>query len=271
MSRCNYGKDYNMKGMAVLDADVIAYMSTAGAEEEPDVWGEGHTKSQFEVACERADNMIEGWLEVAECTTPILAFSGPSATNFRRGVHPQYKHNRTGEKPEYYVEVVDYMLESYVFTEQYPVLEGDDILGMFMERGVPSVSTDKDLRTVPGKFMRIKYDGSVDRYNSSLDEANHFWMWQTLTGDTVDGYRGCPGCGTKGATQCLPGVGARLDQLWHAVVQRYQDAWRKPKQREKFITGHPEDEALMNARAARILRSWDEYDVDSEEVKLWRP
>ena len=256
---------------AVLDADVIAYMASAGAEEEHDVWGEGHTKSQFEVACERADSMIEGWLEVAECTAPVLAFSGPSASNFRRRVHPKYKHNRTGEKPEHYHEVVDYMMEAYVFVEQYPVLEGDDILGMHMSDGLTSVSTDKDLRTVPGKFIRIKYDGSHDVYNSTLEEANHFWMWQTLTGDTVDGYKGCPGCGAKGADKCLPGVGSTLGKLWDAVVQRYEEAFRNPKQRDKFLTGHPEDEALMNARAARILRSWAEYDVDSEEVKLWRP
>lgn len=254
---------------AILDADVIAYMASAGAGEEPDIWGEGDNVTKFEAACRRADIMVEGWLEAAECTVPKLAFSGPSATNFRRGVHPTYKHNRTGEKPEYYVEVVDYLKDTYHY-EQHPELEGDDILGMHMGIGWVAVSTDKDMRTVPGRFVRVKYNGSLDRYDSTEADANHFWMWQTLTGDTVDGYKGCPGCGVKGATACLPSVGAGLPKLWNTVLQRYEESWNKPAQRKKFITGHYEDEALMNARAARILRV-GEYDVESGGVRLWRP
>ncbi len=254
---------------AILDADVIAYMAAAGAAEEPDIWGEGETITQFESACRRANNMVEGWLEAAECTVPKLAFSGPSALNFRRRIHSTYKHNRTKDKPEYYAELVDYLMDTYHY-EQYPTLEGDDILGMHMGEGWVAVSTDKDMRTVPGSFVRIKYDGSTERYESTEDDANYFWMSQTLTGDTVDGYKGCPGCGPKGATACLPSPGASLSQLWVAVVQRYEGAWRKPGPRKKFITGHPEDEALMNARAARILRL-NEFNTDTREVTLWRP
>lgn len=260
----------------IMDADVIAYMAAAGASETPDIWGDGDgaaVVSQFQDACHRADELVDGWLEASECNVDEpkvrLAFSGPSANNFRRGVHPEYKHNRTGEKPEYYHEVVDYLKQHYGYL-QYSNLEGDDILGMHMGEGWVAVSTDKDMRTVPGHFVRIRVDGNVNRYNSTEADANHFWMFQTLTGDTVDGYKGCPGCGPKGATACLPSVGASLSELWHAVVQRYEEAWRKPGPKKKFITGHPEDEALINARAARILRDGD-YDFDTEEVHLWRP
>lgn len=255
----------------IMDADVIAYMASAAACELPDIWGTGEpTRTELEDACKRADETVEGWAEAAECTAPEirLAFSGPSANNFRRKVHPEYKHNRTGEKPEHYHEVVDYLKENYDY-RQYSNLEGDDILGMHMGEGWVAVSTDKDMRTVPGHFVRIRVDGTVDRYDSTEAMANHFWMFQTLTGDTVDGYKGCPGCGPKGATACLPSVGASVSELWHAVLRRYEEAWRKPGTKKKFITGHPEDEARMNARSARILRV-GEYDFETEGVSLWR-
>ena len=252
---------------AILDADVIAYMASVGAEAHDGVFGEDDAATHLEAATQRADEMVVGWMEAAECTASKLAFSGSSADNFRRSVHPQYKHNRSGEKPEDYYEVVQYLKDNYL-TASVDELEGDDILGMHMGNDWIAVSTDKDMRTVPGQFVHIRYDGSIDRYNTTLEMGNHFWMWQTLQGDTVDGYKGCPGCGRKGATSTLPYVGATLSRLWDSVVGRYEEAWRKPKMKAKFITGHPYDEALMNARVARILRDGDYTDTG---VKLWNP
>lgn len=259
----------------ILDADVIAYMASAGAEEHDGVLGEEDSETLLENAFHRAEDMVEGWIEAAlqwplepivELGKIKLAFSGPSEENFRRKVHPQYKHNRTGEKPEGYEEVVQHLKSSYPWVQD-KVLEGDDLLGMHMCNDWIAVSTDKDMQTVPGLFVRIRTNGDIDRYNSSESEANRFWMYQTLTGDTVDGYKGCPGCGPKGADKVLKFAGS-LSHMWDKVLQRYEEAWNKPSTRAKFVTGHPYDEALMNARCARILRDGD-YPI--EGVKLWNP
>lgn len=253
---------------AILDADVIAYVASQTAKETVDVWGEGTTSSPLEDAYSRADRMVLEWRDSAIAHEVKLAFSGPSANNFRRGVHPTYKSNRTGEKPEYYYEVVEYLRNTYE-SETHSCLEGDDILGMHMGEGWTAVSTDKDLRTVPGEFVRIRVNGEAVTYSTTEKEADHFWMVQTLTGDTVDGYKGCPGCGVKGAEKVLPYAGG-LAALWDSVVLRYEQAYRKPNLRKKFLTGHPPTEALINARAARILRL-GEYDVDSGVVDIWTP
>ena len=76
----------------------------------------------------------------------------------------------------------------------------------------------------------------------------------------MDGYSGCPGIGPKRAARILDGVfgdpGGPGD--WDAVVKTYVKA------------GLSEEEALVQARVARILR-WGEYDRKKGKVKLWNP
>lgn len=255
------------KDKCILDADVIVYMACAGSEETPNPWEEG-VISVVDNAKIRAERMVEDWVAEAGCGEVKLAFSCPKAQNFRLKVYPQYKSNRVSEKPEGYSEVAQYLKDTYTCITG-DVIEGDDILGMHMGNGWTAVSTDKDMRTVPGKFVHIRVNGTVDKYDSSEYEANRFWMWQTLVGDTSDGYKGCPGCGRKGADALLNSIVSQdLHTMWDNVVRRYEEAWNKPKMRAKFFTGHPYDEALMNARVARILRDGD-YPITG--VELWTP
>lgn len=83
-------------------------------------------------------------------------------------------------------------------------------------------------------------------------------MYQTLVGDTVDGYSGCKGIGDKTARKILGEVGEHsLSEMWQAVINTYKSK------------GYTEDDALLNARMARILRAED-YDFKNKEVKLWQ-
>lgn len=93
----------------------------------------------------------------------------------------------------------------------------------------------------------------------SLEEANRYFFMQVLTGDPTDGYKGCPGIGPKRAEKILEGVNV-LDEkeAWRAVVGAYASK------------GLTEEEALQQARVARILRHTD-YDLEKEEVILWEP
>ena len=72
-------------------------------------------------------------------------------------------------------------------------LEADDVLGILATE--PSneeriiVSIDKDLYQIPAKISK---DGKTFE-EISENEANYWHMMQTLTGDSTDGYSGCPG------------------------------------------------------------------------------
>ena len=72
----------------------------------------------------------------------------------------------------------------------------------------------------------------------------------------VDGFKGLPGVGPVAATKIL--MGLKRVQLWPAVVAAYE---------EKGLT---EEDALVQARVSRILRTTD-FNFKSKSVKLWTP
>jgi hypothetical protein len=88
-------------------------------------------------------------------------------------------------------------------------LEADDLLGIAgtdLARWGQSVivSIDKDLETVPA----FVFNPSKDRRprQVSMAQADYRWMTQTLTGDSCDGYPGCPKIGPVKATKIFADV-----------------------------------------------------------------
>ena len=77
---------------------------------------------------------------------------------------------------------------------------------------------------------------------------------QTLSGDQTDGYSGVPGVGVKRATTLFESKG----YSWKTVVDTFK---------EKDLT---EDDALINARLARIL-TVDDYDFTNKKPIPWTP
>jgi DNA polymerase-1 len=75
-----------------------------------------------------------------------------------------------------------------------------------------------------------------------------------MTGDTTDNYKGCPGIGAVKAKALFEKSGAN----WNTVVEAFRKA------------GLTEEDALVQARVAYILRGWD-YNPKSREIKLWLP
>jgi DNA polymerase-1 len=261
--------------IAILDADVIAYVASAeAANYEPVEWGEGVSTddSGMPKAKDVAKTMVELWTTYSSCKEAVLAFSGESKLNFRRAVNPGYKSNRTTEKPVLYPALVNWMKDTWV-SESATNLEGDDIIGIHVttvDQGVTwvGVSTDKDLKTLPGHIVHVTREGP--KYLTLNDtQANRWWMMQTIMGDPVDGYKGAPGLGIKAAEGILDGT-TNLQEMWLAARDAYGRQYNKPVQRKKFLTGSPYQEALMNARCARILRAGD-YNYETQEVNLWTP
>ncbi len=83
-------------------------------------------------------------------------------------------------------------------------------------------------------------------------------MYQTLTGDSTDGYKGCPKVGPVAAARLLEPLMGEPAGMWIAVLLSFKKA------------GLTEADALVQARVARILRHTD-YDFTNKLPILWTP
>ena len=78
---------------------------------------------------------------------------------------------------------------------------------------------------------------------------------QLMLTTAVDNYPGCPGVGPVKAAGILAG---NATSAWSRIVAAYH---------KKGLT---EDDALVQARIARICRASD-YDFSAKSVRLWTP
>lgn len=243
----------------LIDGDVVVYQATAAVEQEID-WGDDLWTLHSNMADAKfiIEAQVSNWKHRLDATNVIFAFS--DSHNFRKDIYPPYKSNRVSKrKPLAYKAVKQWVNETWA-TYQRPGLEGDDILGILStsEKLVKGqkiiISIDKDMKTIPGFFFNP--DKDTQPVFISEDEADYWHLYQTLTGDTTDGYPGCPGMGPVKAEKLLAEVDR--DGWWSAIVGQYE---------KKGLT---EDDALTQARCARILRASD-YDFKKKEVKLWSP
>ena len=237
--------------LLLIDADVPLYQASFAAEHE---WQWTEDVQTINADINDAERVFELYIhkivrEFPDEFTPLLCFSGKG--NFRKDILPTYKSNRKDRrKPLILGELRELMIGKYL-SIMHGNLEADDVLGIMSGSGV-MVSIDKDLRTVPGLLYNPnKPEDGIEVIEE--DEADYNHLYQTLIGDSTDGYSGCPGIGPKRATKILD-----EDCSWDAVVFAYE---RK---------GLSEDDALVQSRVARILRP-GEYDYPSMKPLLWQP
>lgn len=245
----------------LIDGDILAYRVTAAAETPID-WGNDLWTLHADLSdCrDNLDRQIAMYLEELKADDIILAFSPPK--NFRYRIYPQYKSHRQGKrKPVTYVPLKEYAHERYKTFER-PDLEGDDVLGILATSPVivkgekVIVSLDKDLKTIPGLICDMREPITIQEITEEEADYNH--MYQTLVGDTADGYPGCPGIGPVSATKLLADVPRTYADMWPVVVEAYEKK------------GLSEEVALVQAQIARICRR-DDYDFKKKEVIPWKP
>jgi len=236
----------------LIDAEPLLYRAASSAEYEVD-WdhdnwtymcnhGEAKLKFESDIAYIEKQAGVVG---------TMLLFS--DRTNFRYGVDPSYKGNRKNRrKPAGYRELVEWCSEQW-FTKVLTNVEADDAIGILYKPGDIISSRDKDLRTVPG--LHLSDEGCIEEIPEHIADLT-FYL-QVLTGDSADGYPGCPGMGSVGAAKVLAKAGTAAE-CWEAVLAAYLKAGKTPK------------DALTQARLARILRA-EEYDLEAGRVKLWCP
>ena len=235
----------------LIDCDYIVYKCCAAAETEMDFGDDVIVvTSNFSDAmkCVKRDlDRIQNELGSFDDEL-ILFFTSPN--NFRKKILPEYKGHRNRKKPCGFKRVINQLKKDYKVIVK-PTLEADDSLGIYATKwkGNIIVSPDKDMRQIPGKL----YD-----FNETIDitpEEGAMWhLTQTLSGDNTDGYSGVPGIGIKRAEKIFKEKG----YTWRAVVETFEDK------------GMTENDALINARLARILTT-DDYDHEKKEPILWTP
>ena len=262
--------------VALIDADVIVYKAAAVSQSNI-VWDEGDEPVPAlspGAATQVADQLVAEWAKAAKCKSVLLVFSDRRQQwTFRHGIYHDYKANRPAERPVLHDMVKEYLESKYPNTF-LPGLEGDDTMGL-MATGEGGgkyvvVSIDKDMKTVPCRQVNPDDKDPVVRKIKAW-EADYNWMFQTLTGDPVDNFKGCPMIGKVKAQAAL--VGAKtLEAMWSRVLETYDRAHSKRSLADKFhVNGDdmgPTELAIMNARCARILRDGD-YNRKRNEVRLW--
>ncbi|QDP45897.1 MAG: putative ribonuclease H [Prokaryotic dsDNA virus sp.] len=246
-----------MKTTLLIDGDILLYQESAAVEEAFD-WGDDIWSLTGDAAL--AKQAVDVWIaqhkELLEADDVIITLTGPE--NWRKDVLPTYKNNRKGKrKPLVFPALRDYCHETYK-TIQFDNLEADDVMGILATGGIKKidgkkiiVSEDKDMKTIPGHLYNPNHSEEGIQWITK-EQADLYHLTQALTGDSTDGYSGCPGVGPKTAEKIL------IEGTWEEVIAAYKKA------------GKTEEEALVQARVSRILRS-GEFVVKTGAVNLWNP
>ena len=238
--------------MLLIDSDFLAYKAAQACEIGID-FGEDViiAQSQFSEVLRVFHNELNKVTKAMMDDDFILYFS--STENFRKKIYPDYKGHRMKRKPLGYKRLVNYCRENHNF-KLIEGLEADDTIGIEATRHAnPNniiVSPDKDLKQIPSVLWNL----TDDVVEITKEEGDRWHLVQSLSGDPTDGYSGCPGIGVKRATELLD----KNENQWEAVCKAYRDR------------GLSDDDALLNARLAKILRN-ENYDHDRNQPILWNP
>ena len=241
----------------LIDADILLHRAVSFVDREFD----GEPVNDWRQAENFFDILLKKWLKEAGNYKDyylVLSVGG----NFRKGLYADYKANRKDIEPH----PAFFDLKASVMDRLASIweegIEADDLIGIKATEDKDNtlvLSADKDFATVPVNLMIPTSHGRVkpDWKSFTEDEANMNWLRQTMTGDTIDNYKGIPGIGPAKAAKIIPAP-APIDVMWENVKQAFNNA------------SLDEAEAIRMARLARILRKGD-YDFETKEVKLWTP
>jgi len=235
----------------LVDADFIVYKCCAATETEID-FGDDLivVTSKFSEAYEYVERELSNIASDLGCFDDSILFFSDSV-NFLKSIDPDYKGHRNRKKPCGYRRVINKLKEEYHVVVM-PELEADDAIGIYAtkEQGHIICSPDKDMRQIPGQLYDLS-DGVVE---ITKEDGDRWHLIQTMAGDQTDGYAGVPTIGIKRADAILKEKGA----TWSTVLETFL---------EKGLT---EEDALKNARLAKILQSED-YDFTNKKPRPWTP
>ena len=261
----------NKKRIILIDGDIIAYRVACRYEKEH--FGLKVPIGSILDAYGEIDVFIKGLMDKLDGCCKKVYLTGTS--NFRKDVLSTYKMNRKKtQKPLRLSQLKGYMESDHdaIYEDR---LEADDLMGLESARIDAEGSHEPVIATID-KDLKMCYHADVYFWNHQeitklyKAEAIRFHMFQTLTGDSVDGYKGCPRIGKVKADKILDEAESFFntykvdDQLnfskeiyWNHVIGAYE------------AQGLTEADALVQARCAYILHEVTDYNFETKEVNLW--
>jgi 5'-3' exonuclease len=233
---------------ANIDMDVVLYKCSAGSSYIAKYKIEEALKAGLSppnyLTLEECIELLVNYIETILTNTKATSYTlwctprGKDA-NFRYKLFPDYKGNRTGEKPACFYDLQKFAEEHYKERFRYAQFaEADDMLGCGASEDSIACTIDKDMQQFPGLHYNLTTGEII---NVTYDDAWYNFWKQMLMGDKVDNipsafYR----CGAKSAEKVLDGVAP--SDYPTAVRDAYEDdqqfvinynlvhLWRKPWQ-----------------------------------------
>ena len=250
------GRKRKSRNTLLIDADILVFRHAVACEEpicwdtEREIWT---LHADLREAKARVQDDVSFLCDTLGGSRVILCFS-PRKT-FRHELNPSYKSNRKERKPLIFHPLRQWAQEEW---ESYcwPNVEADDVMGILakshsVEAPKIVVSDDHDMQSTPCNLYSPRHPERGIR-RITYESARRYHLYQTLTGDSGDGYPGLPGIGPKKAELILE------EGTWEEVVSAYESK------------GLNETEALLQARMAKILTP-ALYDMKTHTPQLWNP
>ena len=192
---------------ALIDFDVLVYRACFACKDEP-----------LGVVEEKIDEYVNDILKA--CGTKDFQGYLTGGTCFRREKYPDYKGNRKQEKPEWYKEIRDYLVQEYDAIVTDDGREADDVLVLEQSNNLEETiicSSDKDFNTQEG----WKYNPNWDVKYWVSEEDAELWFWcQMVMGDTSDKIKGVKG---HGKAWCIKNLDCEDPKL--AVIALYRKVY----------------------------------------------
>jgi DNA polymerase-1 len=226
----------------IVDGDILNFTVGRATEDISDFGDQVCKSFSEEDAIKLLDDGIQAIADKCGYDREDIIYSISCTKNYRKSHFPTYKSNRKDVvKPLGLKFIREHLLAN---TEKYNIfmieeLEADDCMGIAGTSGDPSISIysqDKDLRTIPVRQWDFK---TGKFWTPTYDQAMKWLYTQVLTGDTVDGYKGCPRIGKVKAEKALSACGNDFELLEQVFVRYYMHydkdiAIAKEKSLEQF-------------------------------------
>lgn len=279
-----------MKTTLLLDADILAFKIASTSQRKFDFGDDDGSAIQVDEWADvvpRIHTMIEDLQNTLGTDDVVVCLSCPTSENWRLEILPSYKGQRDySNRPVHLAAVKDYMEANWP-SYRRPTLEADDIMGILSTSPAlyPGkkiiVSEDKDMATIPGWLFNPAKHGRPKLITPEF--ADRWHLYQSIVGDNVDNYKGCPGAGPEKAELVLDGghyvpyihtfkSGPRKglgERRWVLDTDSTASTWeRVVALYDKY--GFTEADALVQAQVSRICRASD-YDFKNKKVIPWQP
>ncbi len=268
----------NKEPTLIVDGDILNFTIGRTTEDISD-FGDQVCKSFDKEAIVRLLNIgLDDIAEKCGYSRENIIFSISCSKNYRKEHFPTYKSNRkTVVKPLGLSWLREYLKEN---AEKYNLLlienlEADDCMGIFGTAGDTSISIysqDKDLYTIPVRQWCFKTHKFI---MPTPLESVRFLYTQVLTGDTVDGYKGCPRIGKVKAAIALGNCNSELEMLEACYVRYHKVYGSQNKAKHELLQQIGQARILHQIDYIALLEFNETYNpfkifgVDSEKLNEW--